>query len=194
MGAPSPSPDESGIVAIGSLLDGRYRVDAILGVGGMGRVYKAEHTLSRKKLAIKILHPHLSVFGNQLRRFVREAYAANQVGHSGAVAVYDDNLEGADAFLVMELLDGKNLSDSFEVTALFPPLVLRMIRVGESTGALEESLENVAYFYTRDVRESIQRLQAMIEPAMTVILGAIVGWVMFSVLGPIYDLITTIEF
>jgi len=92
-----------------------------------------------------------------------------------------------------QIADGKTLSDSFQATGLFPPLVLRMIRVGENTGALEESLENVGYFYTRDVKESIERLQSMIEPAMTVILGVIVGWVMFSILGPIYDLITKIE-
>lgn len=92
-----------------------------------------------------------------------------------------------------QIADGHNLSDSFQSTGLFPPLVLRMIRVGENTGALEESLQNVGYFYTRDVRESIERLQSMIEPAMTVILGIIVGWVMFSILGPIYDLITQIE-
>jgi type IV pilus assembly protein PilC len=92
-----------------------------------------------------------------------------------------------------QIADGRTLSDSFQATGLFPPLVLRMIRVGENTGALEESLENVGYFYTRDVRESIERLQAMIEPAMTVVLGVIVGWVMFSILGPIYDLITKIE-
>ena len=91
------------------------------------------------------------------------------------------------------IADGKSLSDSFESTDLFPPLVLRMIKVGESTGALQESLENVAYYYTRDVRESIERLQTMIEPAMTVVLGAIIGWVMFSILGPIYDLIANIK-
>ena len=86
--------------------------------------------------------------------------------------------------------DGKSLADSFAASGLFPPLILRMIRVGETTGALASSLENVAYFYTRDVRESIGRMQSMIEPLMTLLLGAIIGWVMFSVLGPIYDLIT----
>ena len=86
--------------------------------------------------------------------------------------------------------DGNSLTDSFAASGLFPPLILRMIRVGETTGALALSLENVAYFYTRDVRESIGRLQSMIEPIMTLLLGAIIGWVMFSVLGPIYDLIT----
>jgi len=92
-----------------------------------------------------------------------------------------------------QIADGKSLSESFESTSLFPPLVLRMIKVGENTGALEESLENVAYFYTRDVREAIERLQTMIEPAMTVVLGSIIGWVMFSILGPIYDLIANIK-
>jgi type IV pilus assembly protein PilC len=103
-------------------------------------------------------------------------------------------IEGAMRMVGQQIADGKNLSDSFESTGLFPPLVLRMIRVGETTGALEESLNNVAYFYTRDVRESIDRLQSMIEPVMTVVLGTIVGWVMLSVLGPIYDLITKVKF
>ncbi|OGT70427.1 MAG: secretion system protein [Gammaproteobacteria bacterium RIFCSPLOWO2_02_FULL_56_15] len=92
------------------------------------------------------------------------------------------------------IMDGGSLSKSFAATGLFPPLVLRMIVVGETTGGLEESLENISYFYTRDVRESLERLQTMIGPAMTVGLGGIIGWVMFSVLGPIYDLISNIDF
>ena len=91
------------------------------------------------------------------------------------------------------IADGETLSNSFAKVNLFPALVLRMIRVGENTGALEDSLKNISYFYTRDIKESIERLQALIEPTMTVILGTIIGWVMFSVLGPIYDLITKIK-
>jgi type IV pilus assembly protein PilC len=68
-----------------------------------------------------------------------------------------------------------------------------MLRVGENTGRLEEALTNVTYFYTRDVRESVERLQTIIGPAMTVVLGVMLGWVMMSVLGPIYDLITKIK-
>jgi type IV pilus assembly protein PilC len=92
-----------------------------------------------------------------------------------------------------QIADGTTLSDSFEKAGMFPPLVLRMIRVGESTGALEIALSNISYFYTRDVKESIERLQSMIEPAMTIVLGSIIAWVMFSVLGPIYDLITKVK-
>ena len=68
------------------------------------------------------------------------------------------------------IADGVTLSNSFESAKLFPPLVLRMIRVGENTGALQDALLNINYFYTRDVKESIERLQSMIEPGMTVIL------------------------
>jgi type IV pilus assembly protein PilC len=68
-----------------------------------------------------------------------------------------------------------------------------MLRVGEATGQLDTALTNVSYFYNREVRESIAKVQVMIEPAMTVFLGAILGWVMLSVLGPIYDVISKIK-
>ncbi|MCA1851916.1 MAG: type II secretion system F family protein [Beggiatoa sp.] len=86
------------------------------------------------------------------------------------------------------------MAASFASTGLFPPLVLRMLRVGENTGALEAALNNVSYFYTRDVRKSIDRLQALIEPAMILILAALVLWVALPVLGPIYDVITTFKY
>ena len=92
------------------------------------------------------------------------------------------------------IADGGGISASFAQTGLFPPLVVRMLRVGENTGALEEALDNVSYFYTRDVAESVARLQAMIMPLITIALGAILLWIMASVLGPIYDLFTQIDF
>ena len=85
--------------------------------------------------------------------------------------------------------EGQNITSAFQSVGLFPPLVLRMLKIGESTGALDKSLINVSYFYNREVRESIDRVQALIEPTLTVILGAILGWVLLSVLGPIYDAI-----
>jgi type IV pilus assembly protein PilC len=89
--------------------------------------------------------------------------------------------------------EGMGISSSFASTGLFPPLVVRMLRVGENTGELESALRNVSYFYTRDVRESVDRLQTLIEPTMTIVLGLILGWVALSVVGPIYDVITKIK-
>ncbi len=90
------------------------------------------------------------------------------------------------------IADGKTLSRSIEATEMFPPLVTRMVKMGEATGELDEALANVSYFYDREVEESIDRLKAMIEPAMTVVLGAIMGWIMLSVLGPVYETISNI--
>ncbi|MDI6746001.1 MAG: type II secretion system F family protein [Rhodocyclaceae bacterium] len=90
--------------------------------------------------------------------------------------------------------EGQNVTVAFQNAGLFPPLVIRMLKVGENTGSLDTALTNVSYFYNRDVRESIGRVQAMIEPAMTIVVGVILGWVMLSVLGPIYDTITKLKF
>jgi len=91
-----------------------------------------------------------------------------------------------------KIAEGAGISAGFEATGLFSPLVLRMLRLGESTGALDTALLNVSRYYNRGVSESMEQLQAMIGPAITVGLGAILFWVIFSVLGPIYDLIATI--
>jgi type IV pilus assembly protein PilC len=90
--------------------------------------------------------------------------------------------------------DGQSITEAFRNAGLFPPLVIRMLRVGENTGSLDSALLNVSYFYNRDVKESIERVQAMIEPAMTMAVGIILGWIMLAVLGPIYDVITKLKF
>ena len=82
---------------------------------------------------------------------------------------------------------GESMSESFRNAGLFPQLVVRMIKVGENTGALDKSLLNISYFYDRDVNDSMDKLLKMIEPALTVFLGLILGFIMYSVLGPVYD-------
>ncbi len=88
-----------------------------------------------------------------------------------------------------EIEAGHNLTESFAKTGMFPPLVIRMLSVGETTGALDEALLNISYFYERDARAALQKMQMLIEPVMTLVLGALLGWVMLSVLSPIYELI-----
>jgi type IV pilus assembly protein PilC len=93
-----------------------------------------------------------------------------------------------------QIAEGKNLTAAFQEVDLFPPLVIRMLRIGENTGGLDTALLNVSYFYNREVREAIGKLQAMIEPALTVVLGLVLGWVMLAVLGPVYDAISKMKF
>ncbi len=96
--------------------------------------------------------------------------------------------------VMLEIESGKNLTQSFQSTGIFPPLVIRMLKVGEATGSLDKALLNVSYFYDRDVKDSIKKLQIMIEPVMTIILGALLGWIMLSVLSPIYDIVGKVNF
>ncbi len=82
---------------------------------------------------------------------------------------------------------GEQMSESFHNMGIFPPMVIRMIRMGESTGALDKALLNIAYFYDRDVKDSIDKMLKLIEPALTVVLGGLLALIMFSVMGPVYD-------
>jgi type IV pilus assembly protein PilC len=89
--------------------------------------------------------------------------------------------------------EGQGISQAFIATKLFPPLVLRMLRVGESTGALDTALLNVSYFYNRQVRDSISRMQTLLGPATTVVLGLLIMAILYSVFLPIYDVISKIK-
>ncbi len=91
------------------------------------------------------------------------------------------------------MAEGKTLTDAFSQAGMFPPLVIRMMRVGEHAGNLEQALSNAAYFFDRDVKEGTLRLQAMIEPLLTTVLGGIMLWVMLAVLGPVYNIITKMK-
>lgn len=90
---------------IGSFIAGKWRVEALLGEGGMGRVYRARHRHGHL-VAIKFLHPHLVGHADVIGRFRREAYLGNQVEDDGVVRVLDDGEDEGQPFLVMELLDG----------------------------------------------------------------------------------------
>jgi serine/threonine-protein kinase len=96
---------------LGRVLRGKYRLDRVIGVGGMATVYAATHR-NKKRFAIKMLHPELSRREAMRTRFLREGYVANSVEHPGAVAVLDDDVaEDGSAFLVMELLHGGALDE-----------------------------------------------------------------------------------
>ena len=91
------------------------------------------------------------------------------------------------------IAEGKNVTAAFSAARIFPPLVIRMLQVGEHTGSLDHALKGVSYFYERDVKESTERLQAMLEPLLTILLGGLMLWVAMAVLGPIYDIITKLK-
>ncbi len=95
---------------VGQTLNGKWHLDRLIDVGGMGAVYEATHRNGRRA-AIKILHPHVASNPEVRKRFLREGYVANRIDHPGTVAILDDDTaEDGSPFLVMELLDGQSLS------------------------------------------------------------------------------------
>lgn len=102
---------------VGSLVDGRFRVDALLGIGGWGCVVKAWHPELDCPVAIKLLHPHLSLDSEKVSRFKQEAQAARQLRHPNIVAVHDYGHWDDRPYLVMDFLQGHSLSEEIAAKA-----------------------------------------------------------------------------
>jgi eukaryotic-like serine/threonine-protein kinase len=112
---------------IGTVLSGRYRIDALIGEGGMGKVYAAEHVAMHKRLALKVLHRELSVVPEIVTRFEREAMAAANVDHPNIATATDfGKLEDDSVFIALELVEGRCLRD---VIAAGPIPVRRALQI-----------------------------------------------------------------
>jgi type IV pilus assembly protein PilC len=158
-----------------------------------------EYALDRYKINMPLVGPILrkiilSRFASSFAMMYGSGITVLDAIRSCEEIVGNKPLEVALRSVGQQIADGKHMTAAFQDVGLFPPLVIRMLKIGENTGALDTTLLNVAYFYNREVRESIGKVQAMIEPALTLVLGAILGWVMLSVLGPVYDAISKMKF
>jgi type IV pilus assembly protein PilC len=158
-----------------------------------------EFALDRYKLQIPVIGPVLrkiilSRFTSSFAMMYAAGITVLDAIRSAEEILGNRPLEEALKSAGRQIADGKGMTTAFQDAGLFPPLVIRMLRVGENTGGLDRALLNVSYFYNREVRESIGKIQAMIEPVLTVVLGALLGWVMLSVLGPVYDTISKLKF
>jgi hypothetical protein len=144
---------------LGETLRDKYRLDRVLGSGGMATVYAATHR-NGKEVALKLLHPEIAHHAEIRNRFLREGYVANQVKHPGAVSVTDDDVtEEGWAFLVMELLDGLTVQDLWESRGLrmhpawVTAIVLQLLDVmaaAHANGVIHRDLKPANLFVTRD--------------------------------------------
>lgn len=85
--------------------------------------------------------------------------------------------------------NGAKLSSACREAGLFPPLMLRLLGIGEQTGRLDTALQQLGAWYDGDVAAAVARSQTLIEPLLTLMLGAVLGWIMLAVIGPLYSLI-----
>ncbi|GGW83956.1 serine/threonine protein kinase [Streptomyces lomondensis] len=96
---------------VGQVLDGRYRIDARIAVGGMATVYRAVDTRLDRVLALKVMHPSLAVDASFVERFIREAKSVARLAHPNVVQVFDQGTDGSYVYLAMEYVAGCTLRD-----------------------------------------------------------------------------------
>jgi serine/threonine protein kinase len=145
---------------VGSTLRGKWVIDRLIDRGGMASVFAATHR-NGNRVAVKVLHRHISEQADLKDRFLREGYVANKVGHPGAVQVLDDDVadDGA-VFLVMELLEGESLEQRMKrtktlsvVEALFAAdHVLDVLASAHDAGIIHRDIKPANVFITKDGR------------------------------------------
>lgn len=154
-----------------------------------------DRTLLRLPLIGAILHKiALARFASFFALMYQSGITVLDALKSGESIVGNRVLAQALARASEQIVGGRRLSEGLAATGLFPPLVIRMTRVGENTGDLDGALLNVNYLYEREVREGIEQALKLLEPTMTLVLGGVLALVLFSVLGPLYDVIGRIKF
>ncbi len=91
------------------------------------------------------------------------------------------------------VMEGNSLTSSLRLSNRFPTLVIRMFKVGEDSGNMTEALENVNFFYNREVNDSVEKMTGFIQPALTVVMGLLIFWIIAAVFGPLYESFSKIK-
>ena len=121
LGAETQSVGKANDDLVGRTIDGKYRVEALIGAGGMGKVYRGRNTRTDSPVAIKTLIPDLLVDDSLVKRFEIEAKAASNLRHPNTIRIYDFGHEGDVLFMVMELLDGMSLEGLLATETIVAP-------------------------------------------------------------------------
>ena len=91
--------------------------------------------------------------------------------------------------IIHSITEGKSISEAFRESGLFPPLVLRMLKLGETTGGVDKAMQQIKAYYDRDASEAIETAQGLIQPLMLLLLAGVLVWVIVAVYGPLYDIV-----
>src|SRR5215470_15339496 len=135
---------------VGKALDGQYQVEAMLGKGGMGAVYRARHILLGDRVAIKVLPPEMRSNSEWLRRFQREGQAARRFRHPNSVTVYDlRTASDGMIYMVMEYVEGHTLDAELKEHGRFSPAeafsvlepIMSVLNAAHSTGVVHRDLK-----------------------------------------------------
>ena len=171
----------------GAILSGKYRIDSVLGEGGMAVVYAVSHLRNKARSAVKVLHAESVLKGHIRARFVREGWVANSVEHPGAVKMIDDGVaEDGSPYLVMEHLNGICVGDMgsrgipLSAALIIAFQVLDVLRAAHAHGIIHRDIKPANLYVLRDGRVKvldfgISRLHDGAEPFDSVATGTVIG-------------------
>lgn len=113
---------------------------------------------------------------------------------AGKKVVGNRVLQEAIVLVHRSVSEGNRLTDSIRISSQFPNLVVRMFKIGEDSGNLSEALDNINYFYKREVNDAVDSMVGLIQPILTVVMGMMIFWVIAAVFGPLYSSFSEMEF
>jgi serine/threonine-protein kinase len=150
------------------VIAGKYRIDSLIGEGGMGAVFSAIHVHTGRRLAVKWLLPDVARSDAAIQRLFREAQATGRIDHPNVVDVYDVGEQDGSAFLVMELLTGETLTKGLERGALKIPDIIRMIlaavdgtAAAHRQGVVHRDIKPDNIFLCRDASGALQTAKVL---------------------------------
>jgi type IV pilus assembly protein PilC len=171
----------------------------VLSVPAFIMVYKILNT--RPSIAIKMDKAKLYIpfFGNIITKIdaSRFCYFFSITFKSGLgvlecleaakTVVGNHAIKASIADIKKRVSDGQKLAKAIEASGFFPSLVIRMFEVGENSGNMEDALNNIRFFYDREINDSVDKLVGMIQPMLTLVMGGMMAWITIAVFGPIYS-------
>ncbi|MEM7258015.1 MAG: type II secretion system F family protein [Pseudomonadota bacterium] len=189
------------LIMVSAAVSAYWRITAVLLLAGLVAARVASSVSTRfnmlcSQIALSIPLIGAVILKTRLARFSRCAammysaginvidalrYARGTLGNSLLEAEVDH--------IIQRLIEGQSIAGSFENASRLPPLMARLLRVGESTGALDHAFGQLSSIYDRESKDLTEKLEQSLGPLMTVVVGLIMMWVVVSVIGPIYDLV-----
>jgi type IV pilus assembly protein PilC len=112
---------------------------------------------------------------------------------AASMVIKNESIRRDISVIKIQVSEGQSLAKAISSNDHFPNLVVRMFKVGEESGNMEEALYNIKFFYDREINDSIDRLVSMIQPALTIFMGFMISWTVIAVFGPIYSTFSKIQ-
>ncbi|HKP64829.1 MAG TPA: protein kinase [Polyangiales bacterium] len=155
--------EQAALAHVGRTIADKYHLLGLLGAGGMGAVYEAEHVFTKRRVALKRMHPGLARSKHAADRFIRESQAPSTIGHPGIVQVLDGGEEpDGSLYLVLELLDGISMQDALEQGTLEAPAIVQIgielleaLEAAHRKGFIHRDIKPDNIFLAHDGRDSI---------------------------------------